>query len=176
MFSQRARIALTNPNFNALGLVGVPPPPHDHRLGPTGKRTCLPVILTYSRPWTPRGAHRALRMASKEVKSLTGGFRRKYETLIHTCKDNERVNLTFEGAMAIVNGIQDRVERKKWIVAQIRTMDRFNNDVDIMLAEYCAIMAHCQRLQQACIAAASEAYNIEIVIVPTNLLPPATLS
>lgn len=78
--------------------------------------------------------------------------------------------------MAIINGIQDRVERKKWIVAQIRTMDRFNNDVDVMLSDYCAIMAHCQRLQKACVAAASDAYNIDIVIVPTNLFPPATLS
>ncbi|KAG9035992.1 hypothetical protein FS837_001768 [Tulasnella sp. UAMH 9824] len=98
----------------------------------------------------------------------------KYQGLIHAWSNNFRINLTFDGAMAIINGIQDRRERKKWIVSQIREMDQFNKDVDVMLSEYCAIMSHFQSLQEACIAAANKAYNINIVVIP--FFPTTTLS
>lgn len=170
MFPQYSPIASTNTN-NTLGLVGVPGLTLNDSLGPTGQPTCLSIILAHNQPWTVKAAHRAYKLASQEVKLLTGAFRVKHQALVDRCHNDPIVNLTKETADALIDGIQDRRARKKMMCRIIRERRQFTKDGLAMLAEYRALMAHCYRLQKACTAAASEAYDIDIVFVPGHLYP-----
>ncbi|KAG8920612.1 hypothetical protein FRC01_000671, partial [Tulasnella sp. 417] len=154
---------------------GTVDPIEDYNLGPTGDPSCLATILAHNKSWTRQAAHRAYKLASQEVKSLMTQFRLKYQALADKAKYDFMINLTLEGAMEIVNGIQDEYERKTWITRHIRERQKFDKEAREMLSEYHALMSHCRRLQKACIAAANEAYDVNIVIRPTNLLPTLAL-
>lgn len=78
--------------------------------------------------------------------------------------------------MHIINTIEDRYERKKWMVGQLREMRKLKKEVNAMVLEYLSLMAHCRKLQRVCIAAGNEAYNINIVLVehpPSPFTSPA---
>ncbi|KAG8899860.1 hypothetical protein FRC00_000795 [Tulasnella sp. 408] len=154
-----------------LGLVGVAAPTLNDSLGPTSQPMCLSIILSHNQPWTIRAAHRAYKLASQEGKSLASAFRVKHQALVNRCHNDPIVNLTKESANALIDGIQDRKEKKKMMCRIIRERRQFTKDGIAMLDEYHAQMAHFSRLAKACTAAASEAYDVDIVFVPGHLYP-----
>ncbi|KAG8927250.1 hypothetical protein FRC01_007759 [Tulasnella sp. 417] len=140
-------------------------------LGPTGKPSCLHSIIHPPSPWTRRSAHSAQKTASQEVKTLKREFCEKYQALADRCTNDPQHTLTLDQVMAIVNSIEDRYARRKWMANHIREMRRLNKDVNEMVLEYLALMAHCRKLQKACIAAANEAYDVNIVLIPDPFFP-----
>ncbi|KAG8920613.1 hypothetical protein FRC01_000672 [Tulasnella sp. 417] len=140
-------------------------------LGPTGKPSCLHSIIHHSGPWTRRAAHSAQKTASQEVKALKREFCKKYQALADRCTNGPQHTLTLDQVMAIVNSIEDRYARRKWMANHIREMRRLNKDVNEMVLEYLALMAHCRKLQKACITAANEAYDVNIVLIPDPSFP-----
>ncbi|KAG9041282.1 hypothetical protein FS837_012471 [Tulasnella sp. UAMH 9824] len=175
IFPQFSSIASTN-TTNTLGLVGVPALTLHDSIGPTGQPSCLSIILNHNQPWTVRAAHRAYKLASQEVKGLTRAFRIKHQALVDRCHNDPIVNLTKESAAELIDGIQDKRARKKMMVRIIRERKQFTKEGFAMLAEYRALMAHCCRLQKACTAAASEAYDVDIVYILGYLYPMAPLT
>ncbi|KAG8927253.1 hypothetical protein FRC01_007762 [Tulasnella sp. 417] len=149
---------------------GLASPSFDY-VGPTGKPSCLHGILNHSGPWTRRAAHSAQKTASQEVKALKREFCEKYQALADRCTNDPQHTLTLDQVMAIVNSIEDRYARRKWMANHIREMRRLNKDVNEMVLEYLALMAHCRKLQKACIAAANEAYDVNIVLIPDPSFP-----
>ncbi|KAG8920449.1 hypothetical protein FRC00_010010 [Tulasnella sp. 408] len=146
-------------------------------VGPTGQPSFLQSIIDHESPWTRKAVKAATQAASQEAKMLKREFCEKYQPLVNKCRIDPRHTLTLDQAMHIINNIEDRYERKKWMASQLREMRKLKKEVNIMVLEYMSLMDHCRKLQRACIAAGNEAYDINIVLLkhPPSTSPAPTL-
>ncbi|KIO25986.1 hypothetical protein M407DRAFT_24737 [Tulasnella calospora MUT 4182] len=142
----------------------------DH-LGPSGQPSCLQTIVDHPTPWTPRAVKATQKMASQEIKVLKREFREKYQPTADKCTNEPQHTLTLDEVMEIIDRIEDRQAKKKWMANKSREMRGLKKEVTAMVLEYLALMAHCRKLQRACVAAVTNAYDIEFVLLPDPSFP-----